>query len=577
MELTMGRQKAPWRAPETGGARPRDDVFAERAANAVYDVVVVGFGGAGACAAIEAADAGASVLLVERFEGGGATRRSGGVVYAGGGSAQQEAVGFKDDPETMAAYLMHETQGRVKRDLVERFCGDSVSNLQWLEREGVCFPARFYPHKATTPPDGYGLYYSGNELQAHAVARPAPRGHTPQGQGMAGQVLFDGLQAAVKRRAIPVWKHCRATDLVTDAQGAVTGVELLELPASTALWKVHHTLFQAAQLDRRMGRLLDGFERVFGRRRRVSARGGVVLASGGFVFNEKMMEKYAPDFLSCMPLGTPADDGGGIRMGQAVGGRVELMDECAVWRFIYPPQSFVRGLLVNTRGERVCDESLYGASLGRRIAHQPDSKAYLILDAAMVERILEELRQAASLFSYPLRDVVSGRINALLFQKFSARLNLHFNRRKALSLEELARRCEIPPPALFETVRAYNAGCRTEGDDCCGKPPDYCMPLVCPPFRAVDCGLRCKAFLAPCITLGGLSVDPHRGQVQGVNGGGIEGLYGAGRSSVGVCSGGYVSGLSIADCVFSGRRAGRFAAERAAALGGSAVRAGSDG
>ncbi|GFJ96430.1 hypothetical protein Prum_100720 [Phytohabitans rumicis] len=60
------------------------------------DVVVVGFGAAGACAAIEAAEAGASVTVVDRFDGGGATALSGGVVYAGGGTAQQRAAGVVD-------------------------------------------------------------------------------------------------------------------------------------------------------------------------------------------------------------------------------------------------------------------------------------------------------------------------------------------------------------------------------------------------------------------------------------------------------------------------------------------------
>lgn len=59
-----------------------------------YDVIVIGFGGAGACATIEAADAGASVLVLERFDGGGATSRSGGVVYAGGGTTTQREAGF---------------------------------------------------------------------------------------------------------------------------------------------------------------------------------------------------------------------------------------------------------------------------------------------------------------------------------------------------------------------------------------------------------------------------------------------------------------------------------------------------
>jgi predicted oxidoreductase len=59
------------------------------------------------------------------------------------------------------------------------------------------------------------------------------------------------------------------------------------------------------------------------------------------------------------------------------------------------------------------------------------------------------------------------------------------------------------------------------------------------------------------MTLGGLVVDEDTGQVLRADGSVIEGLYAAGRNAVGVCSQSYVSGLSIADCVFSGRRAGR--------------------
>ena len=70
-----------------------------------FDVVVVGFGAAGASAAIEASRAGASVLVVDRFDGGGSTRSSGGVVYAGGGTELQRQAGFEDSPEAMRKYL----------------------------------------------------------------------------------------------------------------------------------------------------------------------------------------------------------------------------------------------------------------------------------------------------------------------------------------------------------------------------------------------------------------------------------------------------------------------------------------
>ncbi|HWM97890.1 MAG TPA: FAD-dependent oxidoreductase, partial [Streptosporangiaceae bacterium] len=77
------------------------------------DVVVVGFGAAGACAALEAAATGASVLVLDRFGGGGATALSGGVVYAGGGTAQQRAAGVTDTPEAMLGYLRTEVGDAV--------------------------------------------------------------------------------------------------------------------------------------------------------------------------------------------------------------------------------------------------------------------------------------------------------------------------------------------------------------------------------------------------------------------------------------------------------------------------------
>src|SRR5487761_790726 len=70
-----------------------------------FDGVVVGFGAAGACAALEAAAAGRSVVVLDRFAGGGATALSGGVVYAGGGTPQQRAAGVSDTAEAMLAYL----------------------------------------------------------------------------------------------------------------------------------------------------------------------------------------------------------------------------------------------------------------------------------------------------------------------------------------------------------------------------------------------------------------------------------------------------------------------------------------
>src|SRR3546814_8028469 len=75
------------------------------------DVLVVGFGGAGACAAIEAREAGADVIAIDRFAGGGATAYSGGIIYAGGTRFQKEA-GFEDNAEQMSSYLSMAEIGR---------------------------------------------------------------------------------------------------------------------------------------------------------------------------------------------------------------------------------------------------------------------------------------------------------------------------------------------------------------------------------------------------------------------------------------------------------------------------------
>ena len=114
------------------------------------DVLVIGWGAAGACAALEASSNGARVIVADRFTGGGASAKSGGVVYAGGGTRHQQAAGFTDSIQAMFDYLKHETQGVVSDATLQKFCDDSVSNLDWLESHG----AR-YAH--SVPPGGQDL------------------------------------------------------------------------------------------------------------------------------------------------------------------------------------------------------------------------------------------------------------------------------------------------------------------------------------------------------------------------------------------------------------------------------------
>ena len=111
------------------------------------DVVVVGFGISGACAALEAARAGASVVLLERAaEYGGTSAMAGGHFYLGGGTAVQVATGVEDSAEEMFKYLMAVSR-EPEEDKVRAFCEDSVEHFDWIESLGMQFERSLYPRR----------------------------------------------------------------------------------------------------------------------------------------------------------------------------------------------------------------------------------------------------------------------------------------------------------------------------------------------------------------------------------------------------------------------------------------------
>ncbi len=542
------------------------------------DVVVLGFGAAGAAAAIEAADAGARVTVVDRWGGGGATARSGGVVYAGGGTPQQVAAGFADDADAMYAYLRHEEGHAVDEGTLRRFCERSTEDLAWLGALGVDIAPGFDPGKSVVPTDDdVGLYFSGNERQ-DADERPAvPRGHRVAGRGMTGRDLHRALAEAARRRGVDVRTGVRPTRLLVD-DGRVAGVEVLELRDEPGVALRHDALFLLATytgelLRRRVPTVWRAIERLEGTRsdrRRIMASGGVVIATGGFSFNPEMLAAEAPAYRRSMPLGTAGDDGSGIELGREAGGAVRMMDHCAASRFVAPPVALCEGVLVDAAGARICDESLYAATLSRHIAHH-DGRAWLVIDDAVRDRVVEELRRLPGLRGHRLSDLLRGRINHVLFPHLFGRINLYVNRVRAPSVTALAERCGIEPEGLRATIADYGARARSGAPDPMGKAPALVHPLEQGPFTAIPCHLDGWLFPAPTITLGGLDVDGATAAVRRPDGTRIAGLFAAGRAAAGVASRSYVSGLSLADCVFSGRNAGRSAATAARAAAASAV------
>jgi 3-oxo-5alpha-steroid 4-dehydrogenase len=93
-----------------------------------------------------------------------------------------------------------------------------------------------------------------------------------------------------------------------------------------------------------------------------------------------------------------------------------------------------------------------------------------------------------------------------------------------------------------------------------GKSRDLIHPLEASPFYALDISVDKRVFPCAALTLGGLCVDETDGAVRTADSDTVTGLYAAGRAAIGIASNHYVSGLALADCIWSGRRAGRSAA-----------------
>ncbi|GIE94331.1 23S rRNA methyltransferase [Paractinoplanes rishiriensis] len=560
-----------------------------------WDVVVVGFGAAGACAAIEAAESGARVLVLDRFTGGGATAISGGIVYAGGGTRQQQVAGVQDTPEAMYAYLREEVGDAVSAGTLRQFCAQSAGMLDWLADRGVPFDARLCPYKTSYPTDRHYLYQSGSEQSFAHVAPPAARGHRTLARGTSGRTFYARLATAARDTGATILPQTRVDALTTDPAGRVTGVEcrtLRDAPLWARLghrvlhrWSVKPGVYLAG-LGRTLHRWVSGLESRYARPLRIASRWGVVLTTGGFVFDRDMMREHAPAYRDGLRLGTVGDDGSGIRLGISAGGATRFLDRVTLWRFLSPPSALLGGLLVDRAGRRVCDESRYGAAIGAAILHRAGGNAWLLVDAA----ILAEARRQV-------------RGQTLWFQRVQARWLLGRGRVSARTVAAVAAKAGVDPDGLATTLAAYNrlsafareagadragadragadragadrAGADRAGADRAGhlggsgagmadpsgKPAAFVRAIARSPYSLIDVSVRKRnAVPAPMLTLGGLRVDEETGQVLRADGSGVPGLYSAGRTAAGICSRSYVSGLSLADCVWSGRRAGRHAA-----------------
>jgi 3-oxosteroid 1-dehydrogenase len=344
-------------------------------------------------------------------------------------------------------------------------------------------------------------------------------GKRPAGIGGA---LASSLMHIVRTQQTPVWLSAPIVDLINE-DGAVVG----------------------AVVER------DG------RRQRVRARRGVVLAAGGFANNSEWREKHhgIPGYSSA-PEG---DLGAAIEAGARAGGALELMDD-AWWgaslvgpdgkaRFLVTERSFPFSIMVDANGERFTNESASYIDVGHdMLSHDVPGPMWLISDVRHTRRYLN-----SALLGQSKKWIQAG----FLIQ--------------APTLESLAAKIGVDPVRFGATVERFNGFARTGVDEDFSrgrtvydnyygdprvKPNPNLGPLRKGPFRAV------RVYPGDLGTKGGLLTDEHA-RVLREDGTAVPGLYAAGNTTASVMGRTYPGpGSTIGPAVVFGYRAAQHAAFR---------------
>ena len=305
------------------------------------DVVVIGGGLAGYCAAIEAAQAGASVLLLEKQPAaGGSTVLSGGF-FAFAGTDLQQAAGVEDSNARLYEDLRRAGGEQNDERLLAVYVDHQLEAYAWLKKVGMAF----------------------KPLQLSS-AQSVPRTHPVDPEALIKRLR----ELAEQTGRVQTLLNSPAERLLQDApRGRVTGV--------------------LAAID--------------GRREAIRARRGVVLAAGGFSRSEQMLKEFVPHQAKGIRYGGAGNTGDGIRMAWALGAGFRDMAYIKGTFGFHPNARTQEGrnwtklavyrgaIAVNKLGRRYVDESKSYKLLGDAVLAQPDGIAYQIFDQGIMDKAVD--------------------------------------------------------------------------------------------------------------------------------------------------------------------------------------------
>ena len=486
------------------------------------DIIIVGAGGAGLSAAIAAAEAGANKVLVLEM-----TAKTGGALNFTSGSMSaactiiQAEEGIEDSVELYIADIINNGDdfgGQPNVELITIYANEVTEVFDWLYEAGIKDMFRPGAPRAVFAPE-HALY------SVPRTYKPSPTDKTYK--SAAHQVL-DGMVKADER--IVVLTETRATELIANAEGQIIGVKAVGPDG-----EVTYT----------------------------STR-GVIVCTGGYSSNGKLMGQYAEYGEFYLQGGAPGADGYGIYMMQQVGAAINSMDCIPTFPMgmisrtdptkgqIASTYTWKAGAItVNQNGERFCNETTEVVS-DREVAleYQPGAVLYDIY----TDKILADLNAAGGAVFMNYYFYEGGLGDHVMY--------------KADSIEGLAALIGVPAETLAKTIATYNAAVEAGVDTEFGRKLDGTDGNYNLAINKIEGEMYYAIRLhALCVmTLGGVTCNANM-QVLDEAGNVIPGLYAAGEC-VGGIWGKFVSGgTGVMGPIVFGRIAARHAMTNEMATG----------